>query len=447
MPENLPLLIIDDDRRMRELLREIFSEQGYLVTVAEDGDQAVAAINEERFGLILTDLKMPGQDGLALLRRAQQVDPEVPVIMITGHGTVDSAIAALKQGAYDYIEKPFDPEELLLVARRAAEHYRLSHRAREMNETLEKLRTRDMIGSGPGLRKVRELIAKIAPLDVAVLIEGETGTGKELVARLIHRHSRRSEGRFLPINCGAVSETLLESELFGHEKGAFSGAAQTKKGLLELAAAGTLFLDEINSMSQAFQVKILRFLQDQSFIRVGGVEELKADVRLIAAANLDLAGEVAAGRFRDDLYFRLKGITLRLPPLRQRREDIPELAYYFLQKYNRLYEKKLEKIDRRVLDALIDYQWPGNVRELENTIGSAVIMASGSILTRNDLPEDFQSEQPAGRTEEILDLATMEQRMIARALKKSNGNKARAARLLGIDTSTLWRKLKGQALE
>lgn len=447
MTEPFPVLLVDDDQRMRELLAEIFSERGYKVTVAADGGQAIQELSHAGFGLIITDLKMPKEDGIAILKKVRLVDAEVPVIMITGHGTVDSAIAAMKQGAYDYIEKPFDPEELLLIADRAVDHYRLSCQTRQLNETIEEIRSQELIGSGVAMGKVKELVAKIAPLDVAVLVQGETGTGKELIARLIHRQSRRADERFLPINCGAVVETLLESELFGHEKGSFTGADQGKKGLVELASGGTLFLDEINNMPPAFQVKVLRFLQDQSFLRVGGLEERHADVRIVAASNMDLAEEVTGKRFRDDLYFRLKGITITLPPLRQRLEDIPELAYYFLQKYNRLYDKKLEKIDRYTLDVLTDYHWPGNVRELENIIGSAVIMATGLTLTSSCLPEEFREKSTPFSGEESFNLHDMEQLLITRALQKTGGNKARAGRLLGIDTSTLWRKLKRHHLE
>ena len=442
MSESVPILIVDDDRRMRELLAEIFSKHDYQVTTASDGDEAVQAISHSCFTLVITDLKMPKQDGIAILQRALSIDPDMPVIMITGHGSVNSAIVAMKQGAYDYIEKPFDPEELLFVAGRAVDHQRLIRQTKELNETIEELRTQDMIGSGMGMQKVKELVTKIAALDVVVLIQGETGTGKELVAKLLHRHSRRADQQFLPINCGAVAETILESELFGHEAGAFTGASQTKKGLVELAEKGTLFLDEINNMPATFQVKLLRFLQDQSFMRVGGSRELYADVRVVAATNVNLAEEVAAKRFRDDLYFRLKVMTIKLPPLRQRLEDIPELAYYFLQKYNRLYEKNLHKVDRHTLDMLADYPWPGNVRELENIISSAVIMTTGSTLKTSSLPEEIRQGAAPFTTEESLNLNEMELQLINKAMQKSQGNKARAARLLGIDTSTLWRKLK-----
>ena len=442
MDENQPILIVDDDRRLRELLVEVFGEQGWKVVAAADGDEALGALEETRFGLIITDLKMPGADGMAILRRARDLDEDVPVIMITGHGSVDSAIEAMRQGAYDYLQKPFDPEEVVLVADRARAHYRLICRTRELDRTIETLRAQELIGSGPGMRRVKELIAQVAALEVTVLIQGETGTGKELVARQIHRSSRRAAEKFLPVNCGGLSESLLESELFGHEAGAFTGAGARKKGLVELADRGTLFLDEINNMPATFQARMLRFLQDQSFMRVGGTSELRADVRLVAATNIDLAEAVSERRFREDLYYRLKVMTIKLPPLRERPEDIMELGYYFLQKYSRLYEKNVTRISAAALDRLADYPWPGNVRELENVIGGAVIMASSTTITPAALPEELRPGAASPRAAESLNLQEMEKRLIRRALTRTDGNKARAARLLGIDTSTLWRKLK-----
>jgi transcriptional regulator with PAS, ATPase and Fis domain len=315
-----------------------------------------------------------------------------------------------------------------------------------MNSALRDLRSHELIGGGPAMQKVKNLVAKIAPLDVSVMIQGETGTGKELIARLVHRNSRRAGNLFLPINCGAIAINLLESELFGHEQGAFTGAEQQKKGLVELASSGTLFLDELNSMPAAFQAKILRFLQERSFFRVGGSKELHSDVRIVAATNVNLVEEVAAGRFRDDLYFRLSIMVLRLPPLRERTEDIPELACYFLRKYSALYEKKVDRIDQYTLDQLVDYPWPGNIRELENVISSSVIMATGTAITSASLPDDFRKGSLVTTAEDSMKLSDMEQSMMRKALLKSDGNKARAARMLGIDTSTLWRKIKRYGL-
>ena len=446
MPESFPILVVDDDDRMRELLVEIFSGQGHEVIAAPDGETAVRLIIENKFSLIVTDLKMPKQDGMAIIKQAKNVDADLPIIMITGHGSVNSAIEAMKQGAYDYIEKPFDPEQLTLVANRALQYYQLVRKNRLMNSALHDLRSHELIGGGPAMQKVKNLVAKIAPLDVSVMIQGETGTGKELIARLVHRNSRRAGNLFLPINCGAIAVNLLESELFGHEQGAFTGAEQQKKGLVELASSGTLFLDELNSMPAAFQAKILRFLQDRSFFRVGGSKELHSDVRIVAATNVNLVEEVAAGRFRDDLYFRLSIMVLRLPPLRERTEDIPELACHFLRKYSALYEKKVDRIDQYTLDQLVDYPWPGNIRELENVISSSVIMATGTVITSASLPDDFRKGSLVTSVEDSMKLSDMEQSMMRKALLKSDGNKARAARMLGIDTSTLWRKMKRYGL-
>lgn len=442
MIKNFPVLVVDDDDRMRELLVEIFNSQGHQVIAASDGDSAIRFIIENKFSLIVTDLKMPKQDGMAIVRQAKAVDAELPIIMITGHGSVHSAIEAMKQGAYDYIEKPFDPEQLKLVANRALRYYQLIRKNRLMNSTLNDLRSHELIGGGSAMQKIKRLVANIAPLDVSVMIQGETGTGKELVARLVHRNSRRAGNLFLPVNCGAIAENLLESELFGHEQGAFTGAEHQKKGLVELASAGTLFLDELNNMPAAFQAKILRFLQDRSFFRVGGGKELRSDVRIVAATNVNLIEEVAAGRFRDDLYFRLSVMVLRLPPLRQRPEDIPELASYFLRKYSSLYEKKVDRIDPYTLDQLIDHPWPGNIRELENVISSSVIMTTGTAITSACLPEDFRRGTLVTSIKGSMKLSDMEQSMIRKALQRADGNKARAARMLGIDTSTLWRKMK-----
>jgi len=442
MSEKSPILIVDDDIRMRELLLEVFSEQGFAVRTAADGDIAIQEIKENNFDLVITDLKMPKQDGLSIVKHAKDKDSEMPVIMITGHGTVDSAIEAMKQGAYDYIEKPFDPEQLILIVHRALRYYLLTKENRQMGNVLKEFQSNELIGNSSAIQKVKGMIAKIAALDDLVLIQGETGTGMELVARLIHRHSRRADKLFLPVNCGGIAENLLESELFGHEKGAFTGAGQQKKGLVELASNGTLFLDEINSMPTNFQAKILRFLQDQSFMRVGGSKELQANARIIAATNVNLADEVKAKRFRDDLYYRFRVMVLSLPPLRDHSDDIPELAYYFLRKYSGLYDKKLDKIDSHTLDLLSDHPWPGNVRELENVISSSVIMATSSTITKSCLPDEFRQPHVEVPQESSMNLNNMEQHLITKALDKTSGNKARAARLLGIDTSTLWRKLK-----
>jgi len=439
----MKLLLVDDDLRQRELLVEVFESEGYQVVPCADGREAIANLAPDTFDTVITDLKMPDINGTEILKAALGIDQELPVIIITGHGTVDSAIESMKIGAYDYIQKPFDPEELSLVTGKAVRHYRLIRENRELAAAIVTLRTKDFIGESKAMQQVRALIERVAPLDVSVLIQGETGTGKELVARLVHKASNRASEKFVAVNCAALNESLLESELFGHEKGAFTGAEGRKKGLFELADGGTLFLDEINSMSPALQVKLLRVLQENSFLRVGGQEEVRVDVRVLSASNADLQTEVEAGRFRSDLFYRLKVMDLTLPPLRDRVEDIPELAYYFLRKYAAKYEKEISAISHAALRKLVSHDWPGNVRELENCVSRALVMESSSTLQPDSLPPEFTSSSK--RQEEnlpLMPLAEVEKLMIKKALIQTGDNKSRAAEMLGIDASTLWRKMK-----
>lgn len=440
----MKLLIVDDDLRQRELLEEVFSSQGLEVIACSNGRDALLYLENDAFDTVITDLKMPHVSGTEVLKASHRRDRELPVIIITGHGTVDSATEAMKIGAYDYIQKPFDPEELFLVTKKAIDHFRLIKKNREMAAAIVTMQASDVIGSSQAMMAVKSTIEQVAPLDVSVLIQGETGTGKELAARLIHRASKRSEERFLAINCGALNESLLESELFGHEKGSFTGADKEKKGLFELAAGGTLFLDEINSMSPALQVKLLRVLQEKTFMRVGGSKELLTDVRVISASNADLKMEVKEGDFRADLYYRLNVMDITMPPLRERKDDIAELAYFFLRKYSAKYEKEITSIGTRAITILSNYYWPGNVRELENSISRAIIMEQGKSLQPESLPAEFSGSDhgPMASDIPLMPLDEMEKLMINRALIQTNGNKAKVSQLLGIDTSTLWRKMK-----
>ncbi len=439
------ILIVDDDRRQRELLEEIFTEAGLHATACADGGEALIALEQQRFDTVITDLKMPQIGGVEVLQACRRQDPELPVIIITGHGTVASAIEAMKIGAYDYIQKPFDPDELVLVVNKALEHYRLVCKNRELTAAIVTLGKNDLIGESRPMRAVREMIARVAPLDVPVLISGETGTGKEMVARLIHRASKRSGEAFVAVNCGALNDSLLESELFGHEKGAFTGAERQKKGLFELASGGTLFLDEVNSMSEALQVKLLRVLEEKRFMRVGGDREIGCDVRVLSASNADLAREIEKKRFRSDLYYRLNVMNITLPPLRDRRDDIPELAVFFLKKLATRYGKEVRAISHEAMAVLMAHSWPGNVRELENCVSRALIMETGDTLRARSLPPDVLAAG-GGVTRDaglpVMPLAEVEKLMIKRALAETGGNKGRAARLLGIDASTLWRKMK-----
>jgi DNA-binding NtrC family response regulator len=423
---------------------EVFESEGYQVVPCANGKEALVNLAPDTFDTVITDLKMPDVSGTDVLKAALGIDRELPVIIITGHGTVDSAIEAMKIGAYDYIQKPFDPEELSLVTKKTVKHYRLIRENRELAAAIVTLQTNDCVGESKIMRQVRALIERVAPLDVSVLIQGETGTGKELAARLIHKAGKRASEKFLAVNCGALNEALLESELFGHEKGAFTGADNRKKGLFELSDGGTLFLDEINSMSPALQVKLLRVLQEKTFLRVGGQNEISVDVRIVSASNADLQAEVAAGRFRNDLFYRLKVMDLTLPPLRKRSEDIPELAYYFLRKYAAKYEKKISAISHATLQRLVTYSWPGNIRELENCISRALIMESSASLQPDSLPPELIPSSTKRQEENlpIMPLSEVEKMMIQKALIQTHGNKAQAAQLLGIDTSTLWRKMK-----
>lgn len=441
-PDKLRLLMVDDDQRMRELLTDVFTGKGYQVTATADGREALLHLESNAFDTVITDLMMPNVDGTEVLAAALRRDAQLPVIVITGYGTVDSAIAAMKIGAHDYIQKPFDPEELALIVERALNHYQLVKQNRDLTARVSILQDSEMIGSSPAIQGVKAMIARLAPLTVPLLIQGETGTGKELVARLIHKNSGRAAHSFLAINCGALSETLLESELFGHERGAFTGAVEQKKGLLEAADGGTLFLDEINSMPLSLQVKLLRVLQDGTFLRVGGTKEIYADLRAISASNTDLKGLIAKGGFRDDLYYRLNGMEIDLPSLRERREDIAELAYHFLNRYAKKYDKAICDIAPSVLRMLIEAPWSGNVRELENVMSRAVIMEPGTTITTRALPPSLGASSPPLAAASLMTLEEMERYMINKALSATNGNRALAAQALGIDVSTLWRKTK-----
>lgn len=436
------LLLVDDDQRMRELLTDVFTGKGYQVTATADGREALLHLETVAFDTVITDLMMPQVSGTEVLEAVQRRDAQLPVIIITGYGTVDSAIAAMKIGAHDYIQKPFDPEELTLIVKRALAHYQLVKQNRDLTAKVTLLQDSELIGSSAAIQGVREMIARLAPLAVSLLLSGETGTGKELVARLAHRHSGRAARNFLAINCGALSENLLESELFGHERGAFTGAVEQKKGLLETANGGTLFLDEINSMPLSLQVKLLRVLQDGTFLRVGGTKEVTTDLRVISASNTDLKRLIGKGLFRDDLYYRINGMEIDLPPLRDRREDIAELAYHFLNRYSRKYDKAIHEIAPQALRILSNAPWPGNVRELENVMSRAVIMEPGVVITTTALPPSLGTASLPPAAANLMTLEEMERYMINKALAATNGNRALAAQTLGIDASTLWRKTK-----
>jgi len=439
------VLVVEDDPRMRPLIAGLLKREGYSVSLSEDGTAALEQLNEKAFDLVLTDLRIPRGDGLEVLTRSREVDPNTPVVIMTGYASVSSAVQAMKAGAYDYLQKPFEPDQLLLIVKRAVEYRALVNENIRLSAALETCASDEFVGSSKSVVRIKELVQKVAPFDSSVLIQGETGTGKEMVARLIHKLSGRSAEKFLPVDCGALTESLLEAELFGYEKGAFTGAFEKKRGLFEAAEKGTLFLDEINNASPSVQMKLLRVLQDGNVMRVGGTEPFQVDVRVITASNIDLKSEVEKGKFRNDLFYRLNITQIDVPPLRARPEDISLLAYHFLNKYSIRFGKKVGGFDAAALKALVSYEWPGNVRELENSIEHAVIMAQAdAAITSDCLTEAIRnrhrhvgmSMNPTFRLDEI-ELST-----IKSALEACDGNRTRTAMVLGISVPTLWRKMK-----
>ncbi|MHB8843589.1 MAG: sigma-54-dependent transcriptional regulator [Nitrospirota bacterium] len=440
------ILVVEDDPRMRALIKEYLEKDGYSASVAGGLSEAVSQLAAQTFDAVLTDLRIPDGDGMDVLARVHEKDRQIPVIILTAYASVKSAVQAIKIGAYDYLQKPFEPEELMLIVKRATEFRALVDENIRLSAALENCSDDEMVGSSKQILRVKELARKVAPFDSTVLVQGETGTGKEMVARLVHRLSGRAAARFLPVNCGALAETLLEAELFGYEKGAFTGAVRQKAGLFETAGGGTLFLDEINNASEAVQIKLLRVLQDGTILRVGGVEPIRVDVRVIAASNSDLKSDAEQGRFRRDLFYRLNVMAIGIPPLRERPDDIPVLARHFLDTYSRRCAKKITGLHQETWKALTGYQWPGNVRELENAIEHAVIMAApGQEITPDCLPEDTRASRPQAPLSGgngALDLERMRISAIKSALETFGGHKTKAAEALGISVPTLWRTLK-----
>ncbi len=386
------ILIIDDEKNYLFILEDLLTDEGYQVFTAETAEQGLHIFQENELDVVITDMKMPGMDGMSLLERVHMADPELPVIMLTAFGSVEKAVEAMRKGAYDYIEKPFKNEELKLTIRKAIDLYHLIKENRLMSRALqERYGFSNIVGKSAPMQRVYELIEKVAPTKATVLITGESGTGKELIARAIHYNSNRRTKAFISVNCGALPESLLESELFGHEKGAFSGAVSQRKGRFEMAHGGTLFLDEISEMSPPLQVKLLRVLQEMEFERVGSSESIRVDVRVVAASNRNLKEEVAANRFRGDLFYRLNVLHIPLPPLRNRTDDIPLLVNHFLAKYcSENNEQKPLTIEQEAFRRLLEYSWPGNVRELENAVERAVILATGNQITLQDLPSEIR---------------------------------------------------------
>jgi DNA-binding NtrC family response regulator len=433
------ILIVDDEAVVRESLGKWFGEEGYAVETASTAREALLKLPSERWDLALVDIKMPGMDGLELQRKVHEIDPDIIIIIMTGYASVETAVEALKNGAYDYIMKPFDPDDLSHVITKALEHRRVKQENLRLRESLEEMQGAELVGQSPAMQKVLELIQTVAPTDTTVLITGESGTGKELVARAIHNLSPR---RFMPmvaIHCGALTETLLESELFGHEKGAFTGAQYRKKGKFEVAEGGTVFLDEISDISLKTQTDLLRVLQEKEITRVGGTQAIKVDFRAVAATNKDLEAKVAEGTFRPDLFYRLNVFEIRVPPLRERRDDIPLLADHFLHKFAHAMNKPFTSISRPAVDLLMQYDWPGNVRELENAIERAMVIGHGPEIQSTDLPlkVNHAAVVPAGES-----LEDVERAHILKVLEGCHWNQSMAARVLKIDRVTLYNKIK-----
>jgi DNA-binding NtrC family response regulator len=441
------VLIIDDEKIALINLTHVLEGEGYSVTACSDGQSGLAAMEKNTFDLVLTDVRMPGINGMEVLQHIKATTPDIPVIMITGHATLDSAVDAMKAGAYHYISKPFRLAEAREVVRGALELRRIRHENSELKQRIEDISSQTtIITQDVGMHRLLETARQIAETDCSVVIHGESGTGKELLARYIHQKSQRSEKNFVAFNCGALHEGIAASELFGHEKGAFTGALSQKIGLFEAADGGTLFLDEVAELPLLMQVKLLRVLQERELMRVGSVEPVDIDVRIIAASNRDLKAAVKDGKMRDDLYFRLNVVTLTLPPLRERREDIPLLAYYLLRKSSVMMGRDVQEISPEAMERLVEYDYPGNVRELSNFIERGVALTQDNTLDIQALPQSlgaltvrvFTPEKPATPTT----LQEQETEHILSVLKMANGNRTQAARILGIDRVSLWRKLK-----
>lgn len=448
------LLVVDDEKNIRQGLAKSLALDGYQVYTAEDGGEAMKVMVKAEIDLVITDLRMPRVSGEELLKKVSSSYPTVPVIILTGHGTVENAVDAMRDGAYDFLTKPLNLDRLSLLVKRALSSRELVIKHRELQEEVRKLENRksrsSIIGKSSAMQRVFELIQQVASTRASVLITGESGVGKEMVADAIHQESQRAEKPFVKVHCAALSESLLESELFGHEKGAYTGAVSQRKGRFELSEGGTIFLDEIGEINPSVQIKILRVLQERSFERVGGSQTITVDTRIVTATNRDLKKEIAEGNFREDLYYRLNVVNIHIPPLRERKDDIQLLASAFLKEFAEENGKPLEGIDNKASMALYNYSWPGNIRELRNCIESAVVMAKGHFIMLQDLPPDISATAddegsiriPMGTT-----MAESEKLIIRSTLNYAKGNKSRTAEILGIGRKTLHRKIHDFGME
>jgi DNA-binding NtrC family response regulator len=440
------LLIIEDEAKMRRLLELNLSEDGFTVYTAADAEAGLNTLRQEKIDLVVTDLKLPGMNGLELLQAVKQTNATIPVVVMTAYGTVETAVEAMKAGASDYLMKPFALEEMKLILRKELDVHRLREENRSLREALgERYQFNNIVARSPKMQEVLATVERVAPTHSTVLLGGESGVGKDLIARAIHEHSRRAAGPFIKINCTAIPENLLESELFGYEKGAFTGANMTKPGKFELADKGTIFLDEIGDVPGSIQVKLLHVLQDRQFERLGGTKTLKVDVRVLAATNQDLRAALEQGTFRQDLYYRLNVVPISIPPLRERKEEIPYLVDYFIARFARESDKPHTGITPAALQLLADFHWPGNVRELENIIERAVALSTGTVIDVADIRLDIGVSSPAAAVASGLTafppegttLEQFEDEIIREALRRAGGNKSQAARLLGLSRNAL----------
>jgi DNA-binding NtrC family response regulator len=445
--QKLSILIVDDEEDILNVLKLILTKEGYQVDTALDGKQALQLFRKKSYDIVLTDLRMPEIDGMELLERIKEIRPETEVLIMTAYASVESAVLAMKKGAADYIVKPFLNEDVKMRIARVAEHIKLKRDVEVLKQQIsQKFEALHFLGNSHQVQQILSLIEQVAPTKSNVLILGESGTGKSLVAELIHKNSPRRDGPFISINCAAIPETLLEAELFGYKKGAFTGAVADKKGLIELANGGTLFLDEIGDLPLGLQAKLLKFLETYEFIPLGDVQKKKVDIRLISATNKNLEKLIEEGKFREDLYYRLSVIEIKIPPLRERKEDIPVLVYYFLEQASKQHNKKIKGITNEALSYLLNYDWSGNVRELRNVIERAVILARDEYILPHDLPEKIIKSSPSpeiGVGKSLKEaIEEYEKTIILNTLKFCNYDKERAAKILDIDLATLYRKLK-----
>ncbi|MCD4715313.1 MAG: sigma-54 dependent transcriptional regulator [Desulfobacterales bacterium] len=445
------ILIVDDEKNYLVVLEALLGTEGYEIVTTDNAREAVRSVRESDLDLVITDMKMPGMSGMELLEKCKKIRPELPVIMMTAYGTIEMAVEAMKKKAYDYITKPFNNEELKLIIKKALENYRLTKENRRLSEALsDRYKYGNIIGKSKPMLEIFDSISKLAKSNASVLITGPSGTGKELIAKAIHYNSPRKNQPFISINCGALTETLLESELFGHEKGAFTGAVAMKKGRFEVADAGTLFLDEVGDMPAPLQVKLLRVLQEMEFERVGGTRTIKVDVRVLSASNRNIKEDITNGTFREDLFYRLNVMNIEVPPLRERLDDIPPLVKHFIDNYRDDKEKKKLELSPEVWKVLYNHSWPGNIRELENVIERAVILCSGNIVRLEDLPEELAGAEVEFDVERFIPpniplpdaLEQIEEKMIRRALDQCNNVQAHAAKMLGIKKNLIQHKMK-----